>query len=167
MKIGIICSPGGHLTQGLSVLKAFEGHDCFLITQSFPTVKAFKSPQFEKTYHLRILCNYGLGVKISSSRYIWFGVYFTLLENMFELIKIFIKEKPNVLFSTGAEIAIPAFYIGKMLFGTKLIFLESITRIKDVSFSGKMVMPIADHFLVQWNDLAKKYKKAKFLGRII
>jgi len=167
MKIGIVCSPGGHLTQGLSILEAFKGQDCFLIIQDFPTVKNFNPSQFSKTYHLKILFNYGLGIKISPSRYIWLGVYLTLLSNTVELIRIFAREKPDVLFSTGAEIAIPAFYIGKFLFGVKLIFLESITRIKDISLGGKIIMPIVDLFLVQWQDLAQRYKKAKFVGRII
>jgi UDP-N-acetylglucosamine:LPS N-acetylglucosamine transferase len=167
MKIGIVCSPGGHLTEALSVLEAFQGHDCFLAIQDFPTVKKFNPPQFKKTYHLRLLFNYGLGIRIGPSRYLWLGVYLTLLSNMVELIRIFAREKPDVLFSTGAEIAIPAFYIGKFLFGAKLLFLESITRIKDISLGGKTILPIVDLFLVQWQDLAEKYKKAKFIGRIV
>jgi UDP-N-acetylglucosamine:LPS N-acetylglucosamine transferase len=167
MKIGIICSAGGHLTQALSVLDTFQGQDCFLVLQNFPTVKKFNPPQFTKTYHLRILFDYSLGVKISPNQIIWLGMYITLLENAIEIIKIFAKEKPDVLFSTGSEIAIPAFYIGKFLFGAKLIFLESIARIKDISLTGKVVMPIVDLFLVQWEELARKYKKATFWGRVI
>jgi len=167
MKIGIICSPGGHLTQALSIREAFKGHDCFLAVQNFPTVKNFNPPEFTKTYHLRILFNYGLGLKITPSRCIWLGIYITLIENIFELINIFLKERPDAVFSTGSEIAIPAFYIAKILFGCKLIFLESITRIKDISVTGKAVMPIVDLFLVQWEDLSVKYKKARFAGRLI
>jgi UDP-N-acetylglucosamine:LPS N-acetylglucosamine transferase len=77
------------------------------------------------------------------------------------------KEKPDALFSTGSEIAIPAFYIGKFLFGAKLIFLESIARIKDISLTGKVLLPIVNLFLVQWEELLHKYKKAKFWGRVI
>jgi UDP-N-acetylglucosamine:LPS N-acetylglucosamine transferase len=167
MKIGILCSAGGHLTQALSVLEAFQGHDCFLVLQNFPTVKNFNPPYFFKTYHLKILFNYGLGIKISSRQIIWLGVYITLLNNTVELIKIFMKEKPDALFSTGSEIAIPAFYIGKFLFGAKLIFLESIARIKDISLTGKVLLPIVNLFLVQWEELLHKYKKAKFWGRVI
>jgi len=167
MKIGVVCSAGGHLTQALSILETFSGQECFLMIQDFPTVKEFNPPQFSKTYHLKILFNYGLGIKITPNQIIWFGVYFTLLENMVEIIKIFFKEKPDILFSTGSEIAVPAFYIGKCLFGCRLIFLESIARIKDISLTGKVVMPITDLFLVQWEELSRKYKKAKFWGRII
>jgi UDP-N-acetylglucosamine:LPS N-acetylglucosamine transferase len=167
MKIGIASSAGGHLTQALSVLETFHGHECFLILQDFPTVEKFNPDQFIRTYHLRVLFNYGLGIKITPNQIIWLGVYITLLENMFEIIKIFMKEKPDIIFSTGSEIAIPAFYIGKFLFGAKLIFLESIARIKDISLTGKVVIPIVDLFLVQWEELSRKYKKAKFWGRVI
>ncbi|HUL21092.1 MAG TPA: PssD/Cps14F family polysaccharide biosynthesis glycosyltransferase [Thermodesulfobacteriota bacterium] len=167
MKIGIICSAGGHLTQALSVVETFQGHDCFLVLQNFPTVKNFNPPQFFKTYHLKILFNYGLGIKITPRQIIWLGVYITLLQNMVELARIFIKEKPDVLFSTGSEIAIPAFYIGKFLFRAKLIFLDSIARIEDISLTGKVLLPIVDLFLVQWEELARRHKKARFWGRVI
>jgi UDP-N-acetylglucosamine:LPS N-acetylglucosamine transferase len=167
MKIGIACSAGGHLTQVLSLLEAFRGHECFLILPGFPHVKKFNPPQFAKTYHLKMLFNYALGIKITPQRVIWLGVYITLLENTFEILKILMKEKPDILFSTGSEIAIPTFYIGKFLFGAKLIYLESVARMKDISFTGKLLMPIVDLFLVQWEELARKYKKAKFWGRVI
>ncbi len=167
MKIGIACSAGGHLTQALSLLEAFRGHECFLILQNFPAVKKFNPPQFTKTYHLKILFNYSLGIKITPQRVIWLGVYITLLENTFEIIKILMREKPDILFSTGSEIAIPTFYIGKFLFGAKLIYLESVARMRDISRAGRLLMPIVDLFLVQWEELAQKYKKAKFWGRVI
>jgi beta-1,4-N-acetylglucosaminyltransferase len=167
MKIGIACSAGGHLTQALSLLEAFRGHECFLILQNFPTVKKFNPPQFTKTYHLKIFFNYALGIKITPWHTLWLGLYVTLLENTFEIIKILMKEKPDILFSTGSEIAILTFYLGKFLFGAKLIYLESVARIKDISLTGRLVMPIVNLFLVQWEELAQKYKKAKFWGRVI
>jgi beta-1,4-N-acetylglucosaminyltransferase len=167
MKIGIACSAGGHLTEALSLLEAFRGHECFLILPGFPNVKEFNPPQFARTYHLKILFNYALGIKITPWHTLWLGVYITLLENTIEIIKILMKEKPDILFSTGSEIAIPSFYLGKFLFGAKLIYLECATRVKDISFTGRLLMPIVDLFLVQWEELAQKYKKAKFWGRVI
>jgi UDP-N-acetylglucosamine:LPS N-acetylglucosamine transferase len=167
MKIGIACSAGGHLTEALSLLEAFRGYECFLIIPGFPHVKKFNPPQFVKTYHLKILFNYSLGIKITTQRVVWLGVYLTLLENTIEIIKILMKEKPDILFSTGSEIAIPTFYVGKFLFGAKLIYLESVARMRDISRAGRLLMPIVDLFLVQWEELAQRYKKAKFWGRVI
>lgn len=168
MKVGIISSTGGHLTQALSIMEAFENQECFLVIHNFPTVKKFNSPQFKRIYRLKILYNYSLGIKLTTSRSIWLGVYLTLFKDIFELIKIFLKEKPDILFSTGSEIAIPAFFVGKYFFGTKLIYLESFSRIKNLSLTGKVLYRISDLFLVQWPDLLKKTgPKAFYHGRLV
>jgi UDP-N-acetylglucosamine:LPS N-acetylglucosamine transferase len=167
MKIGIITSRGGHLTQALNALEAFKNHDCFLIIQEFPSVENLNPTQVSKLYYLKVFSKYGRGIRISRNFHLWPAMYFTLFQNSFKIVKIFLMEKPDVVFSTGAEIAVIGFYIAKFLFKTKLIFLESLTRIKDISHTGKIVMPITDLFLVQWEDLTKKYKKATFLGSLI
>jgi UDP-N-acetylglucosamine:LPS N-acetylglucosamine transferase len=97
-----------------------------------------------------------------------FAVFLTALVNLFQFIRIFWKEKPSILFSTGAEIAVPAFYVGKIFFRTRLIFLETLTRVKDLSYAGKVLYPIVDLFLVQWPELLKKAgPKAVYGGRLI
>lgn len=157
MKVGIVCSTGGHLTQALSALESFEGHDCFLVIQDFPSVKGIHLSEIPRIYHLRIFFNYS----------IWTGVLLSLFVNLFQLISIFWREKPDLLFSTGAEVAIPAFFIGKYLFGTKLIFLESLARIWDPSSTGKVLCRISDLYLVQWPEILKKAgPKAMYQGRL-
>lgn len=168
MKICIITSTGGHLTQVLSVLDAFGSNDNILIIHDFPSVKKSDFPEFKKQYRLKVLFNYSLPVRFLSKKPLWLGCYITLLYNLFEIIYIFLKERPDIIFSTGAEIAVPAFYLGKFLFGARLIFLESITRIKDLSGTGKTVIPITDLFLVQWQEIEERYKnKVSYKGRLI
>jgi beta-1,4-N-acetylglucosaminyltransferase len=87
------------------------------------------------------------------------------------VIKIFfilLKERPAILFSTGSEIAIPSFYLGKLLFRTKLIYLECSAQVYQASLTGRLVYPITDLFLVQWKPLLKRYgTKAKYVGGLI
>ncbi len=157
-RIGLVCSSGGHLTEALSLLDAFEGHDLFLIVHNFPSLKAVQLNGIRRVYKLPILFGYSS----------WPGVFLTIFVNFFQLIRIIWLERPSVLFSTGAEIAVPAFYIGKFFFGTRLIFLESLARVKDLSFTGKLLYPIADLFLVQWPELlTKKRNKVNYQGRLI
>lgn len=93
---------------------------------------------------------------------------FSLVSGILKILFIFLKERPRVLFSTGAEIAIPSFYIGKFIFQTKLIYLESGAQVFSPSLTGKWVYPIADLFLVQWEPLLKHYgSKAKYVGGLI
>lgn len=56
-------------------------------------------------------------------------------------------------------------YIGK-LFGSKIIYLETFANIKTKSLSGKLVYPIADLFLVQWESMLECYPKAVYVGGV-
>ena len=75
------------------------------------------------------------------------------------------KERPNLIISSGAAVAVPFFYLGK-LFGAKLIYIEVFDRIDKPTLTGKMVYPIVDEFIVQWEEQKKVYPKAINLGSI-
>ena len=76
-----------------------------------------------------------------------------------------LKEKPDVIISSGAAVAVPFFYLGKLM-GKKLIYIEVFDRIDKPTVTGKMVYPITDRFIVQWEEMKKVYPKAINLGSI-
>lgn len=157
-KIGIVTGSGGHLTEALSTLEGFKGHEVFLVVHNFPSLREIQLEEVKKIYRLRILLGYSS----------LFAVFLTAFVNLFQFIRIFWKEKPSILFSTGAEIAVPAFFVGKIFFRTRLIFLETLTRVKDLSYAAKVLYPIVDLFLVQWPELLEKAgPKAIYGGRLI
>ena len=88
-----------------------------------------------------------------------------LIKNTFLAIKILHKEKPDLIISSGAAVAVPFFYLGK-LHGAKLIYIEVFDRIDKSTMTGKMVYPITDKFIVQWEEMKKVYPKAINLGSI-
>jgi beta-1,4-N-acetylglucosaminyltransferase len=146
-KIGLICSPGGHLVEALQLMEAFEGFSFFFLTYN---EKA--TIDREHTYYMGNFAKHPL----------------SLMTGILRILYVFLKEKPVVLFSTGAEIAIPSFYIGKFLFRTKLVYLECSAQVYHPSLTGKWVYPITDLFLVQWEHLLTQYgPKAKHLGGLI
>jgi len=146
-KIGLICSPGGHLVEVLQLLEAFEGYPIF-----FLTYKEKATLNRKNTYWIMNFARNPL----------------YLIVGMLKILLIFLKEKPKVLFSTGAEIAIPSFYIGKFLFRTKLIYLECSAQVYSPSLTGRYVYPITDLFLVQWEPLLRQYgPKARYVGGLI
>ena len=49
---------------------------------------------------------------------------------------------------------------------TKVIYLETFARVNDRSLTGRLVYPIADLFLVQWESLLEFYPKAKYVGGV-
>ncbi len=146
-KIGLVCSHGGHFTELLQVREAFEGYPTFLLTY-----KEESTSNQEKTYYI---------LNIGRSP---IGFFFGIIKIFF----ILLKESPSILFSTGSEIAIPCFYIGKFLFRTKLVYLECSAQVYQPSMTGRWLYPITDLFLVQWEPLLKRYgPKAKYVGGLI
>ena len=145
MKICIVCSDGGHLTEMSQLMEVFEGHETFFITYN-----VLGGRDLGKVYQLKIL-------KKNPLRY---------LSEIPTIVKILHKEKPDLIVSNGAEIAILVFYIAK-LFRIKTIFIESWCRVNEPSLTGKIVYPVSDLFLVQWEQLLRKYgKKAGYRGRV-
>ena len=75
------------------------------------------------------------------------------------------QRKPDLIISCGAAVAVPFFYIGKLM-GAKLVYIEVFDRIDKPTMTGKIVYPIADKFVVQWEEQKKVYPKAINLGSI-
>ncbi|MBE0481780.1 MAG: capsular biosynthesis protein [Dehalococcoidia bacterium] len=146
MKICLICSHGGHLTQMLHLMEAFEGHETFFVT--------YRS---ERTRNLarRYLLDYIGTNPLKMAK----AALATLI--------ILLKERPTLIVSTGSEIAIPAFYLARLM-GIKSIFIETWTRILGPSGTGRLVYPVSNVFLVQWPALLARYgKKARYEGAVI
>jgi beta-1,4-N-acetylglucosaminyltransferase len=57
---------------------------------------------------------------------------------------------------------VPFAIIGKLFFGTRVIFVESITRIQSPSMTGKIMYWLADKFYYQWESLRKYFPKGSY-----
>ena len=75
------------------------------------------------------------------------------------------KEKPELIISSGAAVAVPFFYLGKLL-GAKTIYIEVFDRFNKSTVTGKMVYPVTDKFIVEWEEMKNVYPKAVNLGSI-
>ena len=86
--------------------------------------------------------------------------------DVFQSLKLLFRERPDVIISTGAGVAIAMCWWGKV-FGKKVIFIEDWCVVESPSLSGRLVCPISDLFIIQWKQLQKYYPKAKFRGALI
>jgi UDP-N-acetylglucosamine:LPS N-acetylglucosamine transferase len=150
MKVCISCSAGGHLIEALQLKEAYRDYDHFFIT--FRQEGVTDELKDERVYFLT-------DAKRNP---------FLFLRCFFETFLVMLKERPKAIISTGAGIAIPSIIIGKILFRSKVIFIESFTRIHEPSLSGKIAYHFSDLFFVQWKQLLKKYgKKAVYKGGVV
>ena len=86
---------------------------------------------------------------------------------MFNCLKVVLIERPKVVISTGAAPGILCCMWAKLLFGSKIVWLDSIANTEKLSMSGRMVRPFANLILSQWPDVAAKYKKVEYVGSVI
>lgn len=148
IKVCLVGSSGGHLTH-LYMLKPFwNDKNRFWVT--FNKMDANSLLKNEKVYY----CAYPTNRNLKS-----------LIKNTFLAIKVIRKEKPDLIISSGAAVAVPFFYIGK-LHGAKTVYIEVFDRIDKSTLTGKLVYPVTDKFIVQWEEMKRVYKKAINLGSI-
>lgn len=148
IKIALVGSSGGHLTH-LYMLKPFwKSEERFWVT--FDKTDANSLLKNEKKYNCYFPTNRNI---------------LNLIKNTFLAIKILIKERPDLIISSGAAVAVPFFYVGKLM-GAKLIYIEVFDRINKATLTGKLVYPITDRFIVQWEEMRKVYPKSINLGSI-
>ena len=69
--------------------------------------------------------------------------------------------RPNVILSTGAGVSVPFLLQGKLM-GCHTIFVESITRVCDLSLSAKILrrMRAIETLVVQHRQLGERYREA-------
>ena len=148
MKICLVGSSGGHLTH-LYLLKPFwENEERFWVTFEKDDAKSILKN--EKMYP----CYYPTNRNMKN-----------LIKNTLLAVKVLKKEKPDLIISSGAAVAVPFFYVGK-LFGAKTVYIEVFDRIDKPTLTGKLVYPVTDKFIVQWEEMKKVYPKAINLGGI-
>lgn len=141
MKVCLVGSSGGHLTH-LYMLKPFwQDKERFWVT--FNKEDANSILEGEQVYHCYYPTNRSLKALLINTRLAW---------------KVLRKERPDVIVSSGAAVAVPFFYLGK-LFGMKTIYIEVFDRIDKPTMTGKMVYPVTDRFIVQWEEMKQVYKK--------
>lgn len=149
IKVCLVGSSGGHLTH-LYMLKEFwKDKERFWVT--FNKKDAQSILVDEKKYY----CYYPTNRNIIN-----------LIKNTFLAIKVLRKERPNLIISSGAAVAIPFFWLGKLFFGAKTIYIEVFDRIDKSTLTGKLVYPVTDRFIVQWDEMKDVYKKSENLGSI-
>lgn len=153
-KVLFISSTGGHFSELLQLKSLFSKYDSYIVTEKDKTNENLKKEYGDKLYFLP----YGTRSKL-------FSYIFKYLYLCIKTVILFIKIRPKYIVTTGTHTAVPMCYIGK-LFGSKIIFIETFANSKSKTLSGRMIYPIANLFIVQWEEMIKLYPKAVYGGSI-
>lgn len=148
-KICFIASTGGHFEQLMMLKPLMNKYESFIVTEktNYSVIKS------NKVYYLR-------QVNRNEKKYIIEMIY-----NFFTSLKIFLKERPDFVISTGALATIPMCIIAKF-FRKKIIFIESFAKVNSPTLTGKLIYRFADQFYVQWEEMLRVYPEAIYKGGI-
>lgn len=149
IKICITCSAGGHFSEALKATELIQ-YDKYYVTYRTSSIESFTRKN--RVYFVTHPRHGGVLVRL---------LFF--IKNSIESLMILLKEKPDLIISTGADVAVSTCILGKLM-GVKLIYIESGGYVTTKSVSGRLVYPFADLFLVQWKPALKNFPKAKFGG---
>lgn len=141
-KVCLIYSSGGHYSE---IKKALEG---ISFTNHYHVTFKVSSIRFE--------------VDLVDKRYLITHPRRNILRTIYNSIEsliILIKERPDFIISTGADVAIPTIVLGKLLFRSKIIFIESAGDISP-TLSGKIAYPFSDLFIVPYKEKLSHFPKA-------
>jgi UDP-N-acetylglucosamine:LPS N-acetylglucosamine transferase len=149
IKVCVACSAGGHFSEALKATENLK-YELYYVTYSSASLEEFSKKN-------KVYC-------IAHPRHCAFFLrVLLLLKNIIQSVLILLREKPHVIISTGADVAVATCIIGKLM-GKKLIYIESGGLVTSKSMSGRIVYPFADLFLVQWEPALINYPKAQYGG---
>jgi beta-1,4-N-acetylglucosaminyltransferase len=147
MKICIVSSCGGHLTEVRNFLPAYDKYDYFYVLNDHAMLPGDMEGKTSFIAH--------------SERDLKF------FKNLWEAFVIIRRERPDVLLSTGAGPIVPFAIVGRLLFGTKVVFVETITRINRPSLTGRIMYRLSNHFYYQWHELSTFFPRGNYGGPLL
>jgi hypothetical protein len=125
------CSAGGHLAQLLKLESWSSDVDITWVTFDLPdAVSALQDRRVIWAYH----------PTTRNAR--------NLVRNGVLAVRTVRSLRPRLIVSSGAAIAVPFFWIGK-LFGSRTIYVEVVDRIDTRTLTARLVSPVTDVFVAQ------------------
>lgn len=147
VKIICACSNGGHLTEMLSIINCLN----LKIPPTFITYKENAEGILTNAYFLKNM-----------------GKIINVPIGLLKIFQILLKEKPDIVISTGAEIGLFSAMIAKIFFRSKIIYVECSAQVNIPSISGRIIYYFSDLFFVQWRPLLRYYgRKSRYAGNLI
>ncbi len=130
-----VASGGGHWVQLRRLLPAMEKHDLAYVTTN-PGYAEEVTP-----FRFHVVNDASRDSKLA------------LVLMALRMALVLLRERPDVVLSTGAAPGYVALRLGRLL-GARTIWVDSIANVDEMSMAGRLARPYADLWLTQWPHLA-------------
>jgi beta-1,4-N-acetylglucosaminyltransferase len=149
VKVLLVCSSGGHLLLLHQLRPWWEKHDRTWVT-------------FEKTDAQSLLA----GERIEWAHYPTQRNLPNLLRNLKLAWRVVRRDRPDMIVSTGAGVALPFFLLGTLL-RMRTVFVEAYERVDRPSLTGRLCYPICDMMVLQWEQQRRFYPRGELVGALL
>jgi UDP-N-acetylglucosamine:LPS N-acetylglucosamine transferase len=145
----LACSAGGHLSQLLALRESWEPFTHEWVTDDRSDTRSLLAGE------------YVTWAFWPTSRNL-----LTLARNARLAWRVVRRARPKVVLTTGAATAVPFAWVGR-LFGARIVYVESITRVDSPSLSCRLIAPVASRIYVQWPELRAAVRKSRYAGSVL
>jgi beta-1,4-N-acetylglucosaminyltransferase len=141
MRVLLVCSVGGHLTEAMQLAPLLQAHRVSLVVNDKVALPDFP---FENVYHI---CHAERDLRVAY--------------NIVEAARIMAFERPDVIVSTGAGLAVPFALLARVTRQSRFLFVESAAAVTHPTLTGRIVCPLADRFFYQWPQLWRHFPRGE------
>ncbi len=145
----LVCSAGGHLMQLYLLRAAWRDVSHAWVCLEREDARSLLADE---------VVYYGYGPTTRSVR--------NLVRNLRIACWLVWRLRPKVIVTTGAGIAVPFAWIGRLA-RARVVYVESLSRVTRPSLSCRLIQPVADRIYVQWPELARSLRGARYVGTVL
>lgn len=148
IKVLAVASGGGHWIELMRIMPAFAGAHVVFATVNRDYARDVSASRFYVVPD---------ATRWSKAAAMWQAL---------RILMIVLRERPNVVISTGAAPGYFAVRFGRWV-GARTIWLDSIANVEELSMSGRLAGPHADLWLTQWPHLAGAEGRPAYAGAVL
>ena len=89
-----------------------------------------------------------------------------LVRNTLLAVRVMPQERPDVVISTGAGVALPFFVMARLM-RIPTVYLEVFDRVESRTLTGRLCRPLATAFCVQWPEQQQLYPGSVLVGPLL
>lgn len=167
----VVLGSGGHTTEMLTLFHALNRQKYHPVSFIVAETDALS---LEKAENIRPKVKIATVPRAREVKQSWISSILTTLKAFLHSYFIVLGNSPDLLLCNGPGTCVPlclAIWLNNKLriSSTKIVFVESVCRVKTLSLSAVILTPFVDQILVQWPELADLTKKSnvKFIGRFV
>jgi UDP-N-acetylglucosamine:LPS N-acetylglucosamine transferase len=148
-RVMLVCSTGGHLAQLHRLRGWWSQHERLWVTFDKEHARSLLAGELVTWAHhptTRNIPNFARNLRLAT--------------------KVVRRYRPELVVSDGAGVAVPFFLVAKAL-RIPTVYIEVVDRVDSPTLTGRMCYPLADLFLLQWQEQRRFYPRGIVVGRLV